>query len=188
MARNATPTTPVSEEDKSLFRKAMEEVKPLATTRVLTQTSPKVPPLQPPVERIFTPPRKETFFLSDHYVQTVQAESVLHFFVSGLPTKRRKALSHGHIRWEARLDLHGLYADGARDALLGFITQQVTRKTHCVLIIHGKGGSEGKPPVLKNLVNHWLPQLAAVLGFHSALPRDGGNGAVYVLLKQKPLF
>jgi len=38
--------------------------------------------------------------------------------------------------------------------------------------------------VIKNKVNSWLRQHQDVLAFHSAMPKDGGNGAVYVLLKK----
>lgn len=40
-------------------------------------------------------------------------------------------------------------------------------------------------PCNKNLLNRWLPQMNEVIAFHSALPKDGGSGAIYVLLKRK---
>ena len=53
----------------------------------------------------------------------------------------------------------------------------------CVRIIHGKGlhGDSGAP-VLKNLVDRLLRQRADVLAFHSRRRRQGGTGAVLVLL------
>jgi len=53
-----------------------------------------------------------------------------------------------------------------------------------MLLIHGKGGYEGAPPVIKNLISRWLPQFDEILAFHSAKAKDGGHGAVYVLLKR----
>ena len=38
-------------------------------------------------------------------------------------------------------------------------------------------------PVLKTHVAYWLPQLNDVLAFSSAQSRDGGTGAIYVILK-----
>lgn len=38
-------------------------------------------------------------------------------------------------------------------------------------------------PVLKQKVNLWLRQRQDVLAFCSALRRDGGTGALYVLLR-----
>ena len=80
--------------------------------------------------------------------------------------------------------MHGLTTEAARDALYKFIKTQTENHKRCLLIIHGKGGHEGAPPVVKNLVNRWLPQFDTVLAFHSAQPKDGGHGAVYVLLKR----
>jgi DNA-nicking Smr family endonuclease len=94
-----------------------------------------------------------------------------------------RALKNGEIPWEGRLDLHGFKADTARTSLCHFIQTQAQNNKRCLLIIHGKGGHQGAPPIVKNLINRWLPQLEEVLAFHSARPKDGGHGAVYVLLK-----
>ena len=52
--------------------------------------------------------------------------------------------------------------------------------------MHGKGLRSGPAgPVLKNSVQHWLSQWDEVLAFVSAQPRDGGSGALYVLLKHR---
>ncbi|EXJ09223.1 Smr domain protein [Nitrincola nitratireducens] len=38
--------------------------------------------------------------------------------------------------------------------------------------------------MIKSCVNDWLQQIPQVLAFTSAQPKDGGTGAVYVLLKR----
>ena len=38
--------------------------------------------------------------------------------------------------------------------------------------------------ILKGCVDHWLRELDVVRAFHSAQPRHGGTGAVYVLLRK----
>jgi DNA-nicking Smr family endonuclease len=136
-----------------------------------------------PAKREHTPIKKD-YFLSDYITDSVLSEAVLSYAQASLPVKRFKDLKHGRIRWEARLDLHGLYADAARVALAEFIERQMQEQKRCVLIIHGKGGHLGAPPVIKNLVNRWLPQMDEVLAYHSAQAKDGGHGAVYVLLKK----
>jgi len=51
--------------------------------------------------------------------------------------------------------------------------------------VHGKGLRSGpRGPVLKHAVNTWLRKVDAVLAFASAPRRDGGTGAVYVLLRR----
>ena len=41
-----------------------------------------------------------------------------------------------------------------------------------------------KTSVLKGCTNQWLQELNVVQAFHSAQPRHGGTGAVYVLLQK----
>lgn len=174
----------MSDEDKALFHAHMRSVKPLneKTVRVKT-TAPK--PAIPPKKR-YTPPVKEKieYYLSDVIHEPVLSQTRLSYTQAGLPNQRFKDLRNGQIPWERRLDLHGLKSEKARDALYQFIHDAAEQSKRCLLIIHGKGGHEGAPPVIKNLVNRWLPQLEKVLAFHSALPKDGGTGAVYVLLKR----
>jgi DNA-nicking Smr family endonuclease len=61
------------------------------------------------------------------------------------------------------------------------------RKLRCVLVIHGKGlNSQGGAAVLRKLARHWLTQHQQVLGYCDAPAKDGGSGAVLVLLKINP--
>ena len=89
---------------------------------------------------------------------------------------------------QAHIDLHGLRKDEAHAEVEMFITASRTAGRRCVLVITGKGrpGVEGGG-VLKRAVPRWLnePSLRSqVLAFATAQPKDGGAGALYVLLKR----
>lgn len=175
----------LSDEDKALFHEHMQAVKPLHV-QIKRAPAPAPKPIIPSRKREHpSPTTKKEYFLSDVIQDKVLSESILSYAQPILSQQRFKALKKGQIPWEARLDLHGLKSEHARDSLCQFIHVQAENEKRCLLIIHGKGGHEGAPPVIKNLVNRWLPQLEEVLAFHSALPKDGGNGAVYVFLKRK---
>jgi len=181
----------ISDEDKALFNETMKTVKPLRNT---TQREPRAP-VTPKVGRDLRRPRptspvleetpKSDYYLSNHYPDIVSPTTTLTYCSRDMPRKRLQELKNGYIRWEGRLDLHGLRPDAAREALCNFIDRQSNIGHRCLLIIHGKGGRHDEEPILKNHVNHWLQQLSQVLAFHSAIPRDGGTGAVYVLLKRQ---
>ncbi|GLU30374.1 Smr/MutS family protein [Trinickia caryophylli] len=95
-----------------------------------------------------------------------------------------RKLRRGHWIVQAQLDLHGMRREEAREALAEFIRDTVKRGLRCVRVIHGKGlGSVGKEPVLKGKVRAWLVQKAEVIAFCQARERDGGAGAVLVLLQ-----
>ncbi|GAF57040.1 LOW QUALITY PROTEIN: hypothetical protein JCM18901_2807 [Psychrobacter sp. JCM 18901] len=68
----------------------------------------------------------------------------------------------------------------AREAMTQLLSQAKQKNETMVKIVHGKGSEA----ILKTCINGWLRQLPEVLAFCSAPPKDGGNGAVLVLLKK----
>jgi len=85
----------------------------------------------------------------------------------------------------AELDLHGLRVEQARHAMLSFIDECLEFGIRCVRIVHGKGyGSAGLGPVLKDKVRTWLVQKPQVMAFSEAPEREGGAGALLVLLQR----
>jgi DNA-nicking Smr family endonuclease len=87
----------------------------------------------------------------------------------------------------ARIDLHGLDQDRAREALEGFLRRAWDEGYRAVLVITGKGAlGDG---VLKRRAPEWLagPALHPIVaGISEAHRRHGGEGALYVALKRKP--
>ena len=96
-----------------------------------------------------------------------------------------RRLDGDHFDAEAELDLHGLTAAQAMPTLRRFIADCVADGCERVRIIHGKGGrSVGDLPVLKPLAIESLKEHPAVLALRSAGARDGGSGALRVLLRR----
>ena len=101
-----------------------------------------------------------------------------------VPQRLTDRLRRGEFAVRDEIDLHGLTALEARAALRQFLAEALKRRLGCVRVVHGKGLRSGpRGPVLKHAVNTWLRKVDAVLAFASAPRRDGGTGAVYVLLK-----
>ena len=123
--------------------------------------------------------------LSSEIVNLVESEDELIYATPGIQLKLMKRLKQGHVPWDAGLDLHGYTLDDARDELSGFIRECSIRQFRCVMVVHGKAYSgEGQLPLMKSYVNDWLRQMPQVIAFSSAQPKDGGTGALYVLLKR----
>ena len=102
----------------------------------------------------------------------------------GLQNRAFQKLRRGEYRVESELDLHGYIVVEAKKILTRFLANARKRRYRCVRIIHGKGlGSREGRPVIKHQVNNWLRRRNDILAFSPALPKDGGGGAVYVLLK-----
>lgn len=103
-----------------------------------------------------------------------------------LERTREKRLRHGDVEIDSRLDLHGMTQAEAFDALAHFMQRNAMSKNRNLLIITGKG-SGGKGVLRRNL-QAWLKQLpesGRLLALRSAAPRHGGEGAFYVVLRNK---
>ena len=108
--------------------------------------------------------------------------------VRGLDSKIFRKLKNGEFSMQAHLDLHGMNADQAKLAVLDFIRRCYMEGKRCVLLIPGRGrNSPMGLGVLRQELTAWLtraPLKRVVLAFTTALPRHGGSGAVYLLLRQ----
>jgi DNA-nicking Smr family endonuclease len=101
-----------------------------------------------------------------------------------------KRLHRGDYSIQAYIDLHGLIVEDAKEALEKFLKRAVTTGKQGVLIVHGRGLSSPSEPVLKKKVVEWLtrgPWRKWVVAYSSARICDGGAGATYVLLRQRPV-
>ena len=164
--------------DAALFLEAVEDIEPLRHD------------LSEPYRRRRSPhplpqPRfddeGETHELSETEVETGE---YLLFARPGVQKRVLHDLQRGRIPVDWELDLHGLTAAFAKDLLGEFFHDCRHQRARCVRIIHGRGyGSDNQQPVLKRKVNYWLRLRDDVLAFCSATRRDGGAGAVYVLLR-----
>jgi DNA-nicking Smr family endonuclease len=98
-----------------------------------------------------------------------------------------RRLRRGEMSIDARCDLHGLSTADARARVEEFVSRSRARGERVLLIIHGRGlHSPGRAGVLRGEMGSWLSQgavSAQVAAFSTALPDDGGDGAVYVLLR-----
>lgn len=99
---------------------------------------------------------------------------------------RFNRLCAGRIPPGRTLDLHGHNQDSGHRLLVKTLQDASAARVECVLVIHGKGNrSVTGESVLRESMSDWLsaPSLRdIVLGFAPAQARDGGRGAVYVLL------
>ena len=108
---------------------------------------------------------------------------------AGLDRRTDERLRKGQMKIEGRLDLHGLNQGEAHEALQAFIKRAHRAGKRCVLIITGKGArSPEAGGVLRRRVPGWLatpPLNALILKTYVAKPKDGGDGALYVLLRRQ---
>ena len=106
----------------------------------------------------------------------------------GLDKRTAQRLRRGQIAIEARLDLHGLTQAEAHPMLNEFLGNAQAAGKRGVLVITGKGRADQGYGVLRRAVPTWLnqpPNRARIIAVHDAQPRDGGSGALYLLLRKR---
>ena len=170
----------LSDEDLSLFRQTIGKVSRIKNDKV-EPPRPKKTRINPRNSLIDEP---SPFTDLSEPVDRLSNEDTLSFLAPGMQKNVLRKLRKGYYGLDADIDLHGLTSQQARMQLVRFLQECVEYGCRCVHIIHGKGyRSADYHPVLKNDVNVWLRQHKDVLAFCSTPPRDGGTGAVYVLLR-----
>lgn len=178
--------------ERGLFEHAMQDVKPLgkgAKPAPQTTPTPRATPTQKAAASSpsTNAPSQQPTSLTPIYLPTYQphlsdlTSEARVFHGEQLPWKTRRILRRGEVRCDATLDLHGLTIAEAETALRQFLQDSRTQRRTCVKIIHGKSRNENHPPI-KNAVYQWLKAQSWLRGFCSCTPKEGGAGALWVLL------
>jgi DNA-nicking Smr family endonuclease len=171
----------LTSEDRDLFRHTIGKVRLVNSDKLLLNQENKPKPYPKPRTT-----QKDSHLIDSAAsdVEKVGLEDSLSYIAPGLQNNVLKKLRRGYFGLDAEIDLHGLTSNAAKQQLLYFLQSCVEAGCRCVHIVHGKGyRSADNHPVLKNNLNMWLRQHKDVQAFCSAPPKDGGTGAVFVLLQ-----
>jgi DNA-nicking Smr family endonuclease len=198
------------DDEKDLFLKHMSGVKPLKKSKKVTP--PKVISQKPLIskkkEAYQAPAYQGNLHISqDDFQQKIQktkkfregtsinanifdeelitSEAILSFNLDKLGPPQQQKLIKGLITPHAKIDLHGLERFEAQERLERFINHAYQNQNRYLLVIHGKGGKHGETPILKQHLYHYLRLHPKILTLHSAHPKHGGSGALYVVLKKQ---
>ena len=98
-------------------------------------------------------------------------------------------LRNGVYSIQGQIDLHGLNREEAQAAVEDYIIRMSRFRSCCIKIIHGRGiNSPADRATLKESLQRFLSTRRMsryVVAYASAHSRDGGVGAVYVLLSRQ---
>jgi DNA-nicking Smr family endonuclease len=182
--------------EEKLFHDAMEGVTPISrencVERIFQVRRGKTEPLK-------TSPKKEDAEALSELTELIRwgtGFEVLYTpeYVEGTGYQVHPEIAHrlhrGDFSIQAHIDLHGLTIQNAREVFERFLRWAVITGKRGVLVIHGRGLSSPAEPVLKAKVIECLthgPWRKWVIAYCSARHCDGGAGATYVLLRQRPV-
>lgn len=113
------------------------------------------------------------------------SEDRSHGRAADVSRKTARELAAGKFPPLARLDLHRLTLDHARERLAAFVAEARSAGHRSVLIVTGLAERSPVGTRLRDHVPGWLagPLGGSVLAFAPAAAEHGGAGAIYVLLR-----
>ncbi|EEZ79810.1 MAG: hypothetical protein Sup05_1172 [uncultured Candidatus Thioglobus sp.] len=160
---------PINEEDRQLFRSTVDASAPADKDGDNRSNNAS----------------KNPAFTAYSYIvdANLEGSEIVSYAQSGVSTKIIKKMKQGNVGCTPVLDLHGQTVVEACESLSNFMYHHQFESF--IQIIHGKGyHSENGMSILKTQVVSFLKQHPQVLAFNSCPDKDGGTGAVFVLLKQ----
>ena len=188
---------PPSSEDLALWQSATREATPIRRRAVAPKPAPlAAKPVKPVAGKSETasdtgPARKRAAAKGPAPVVPTPAKPeprpLERGAAPGVDKRQAERLKRGRTAIEARIDLHGLTLESAHRRLVGFLERAHEDGKRAVLVVTGKGLREGTG-VIRAQAPRWLnePRLRPlILTYESAQPRDGGMGALYILLRKK---
>ncbi|HLZ19713.1 MAG TPA: Smr/MutS family protein [Smithellaceae bacterium] len=182
---------PSQPSEDQLFREAMKGVHPIPGERA---------PREPVAIKVSE--KKEYFLENDALSRLAKlvhrgegfVVSDTPEYMEGIGYNAREEFAHrlhrGDFSISGHIDLHGMNVETAREAFEAFMKASYLAGKGAVLVIHGRGLSSPGEAILKNKVREWLSSSywrKRVLAFASAQSYDGGAGATYVLLRDRPV-
>ncbi len=181
----------LSPEDRDLWRHVTRDAKPLKKREPAPRAAPEPKESAPEAKPKTAQPAKPERAAprpAPPAPPAPAATALAHGRAAGVDRRSAQRLTRGQLPVEAALDLHGYSQDQAHAALERFLSEVQARGLRCVLVITGKGTAKEAGGVLRAQVPRWLNEpvnRARILAFDYAQPKDGGLGALYVLIRRQ---
>lgn len=175
------PNDPEHASAGDVFRSALSGVTPLKPSGRVDHHRPLPKPR--PLKHLSA---NDSDAFADGLSDAVESDDAPAFQRPGVPRLTLRDLRRGRWPAHAELDLHGATRDEARQQLCALIQHARQHGGRVIRVIHGRGiGSHGQRSVLRPLVRGWLQQHPDILAYSQAKPQDGGEGALWVLIRGK---
>lgn len=193
----------LSHEDRALWREMTASVTPLEAKPSFSDKLGALPtapegPTAPVIEEAANAagPEKSSPRISRpkaqlpplRYPQAPAPPSYLkHGEAQGIDKRKLKRMQRGQLDLQARLDLHGFTQSQAQAAVIEFLERCQVQGKRNVIIVTGKGLAKEGGGILRSRLPDWLnmsPNRERVLSYDYSQPKDGGTGALYVVLRK----
>jgi len=176
------------ETDEELLGRAMEDVTRTPWKHPRTSSDLQLP--SPPTSRDVAREEQrlmEAAMAGDPELTSLDHPEYIEGWIGVAGKRFLPMLRDGLYSIQGQIDLHGLSSEEAKQVVEEFVVRMSRFRSCCVKIIHGRGiNSPNDRAVLKENLQRWLStrrMARHVVAYASAPLKDGGVGAVYVLLQ-----
>jgi DNA-nicking Smr family endonuclease len=189
-AHHPNPISMTEQKDVDIFKAAMADVTPLNFNKKYPlRKQPKVSTAGQDDDQLTVTALKALIGSGRGFIVS-QTPEYMESANDGAGAEILRRLHQGHFAIQDFVDLHGYRVPEAEKVLGQFVQHAIHKGLRTVLIVHGRGLTSPKEPVLKQKVYTWLTSghlRKWVVALTSARKCDGGAGATYVLLRRRPM-
>lgn len=110
-------------------------------------------------------------------------------YAEGVSPLVMEKLRNGEFSVQQVVDLHGLSIESARETFEYLLGDAVRKNLNCIKVIHGRGLKSKRDPIIKDYLKTWIVRAMHrkwITAFSNAVMPEGGPGATYILLRNKP--
>ncbi len=111
----------------------------------------------------------------------IPGDEIIHYQQENTCPKIYQQLASGKLAIIKAYDFHGYTTASAHEKLSDILQYSDTNNHRCLLMVHGKGHLEQKS-ILKGYLYRFLRLHPKCRAYHSAQPKHGGTGSIYVLI------
>ena len=182
-------STPMPDDDERLLNKAMEGVRIIRTSgnRVRAKSQPSIgsnPGKESEEDRLL-----QSILADGNLINVTNLPEYMEGYAEGVNPLVMEKLRNGEFSVQHVVDLHGLSIEGARETFEFFLSEAIRNNLKCIKVIHGRGLKSKREPIIKDYLKTWIVRAMHrkwITAFSNATMPDGGPGATYILLRNKP--
>lgn len=178
----------VTPDERSLWRLAMRDAEPMPGRSLEAEADIEPAPAPAPPPLILKPAALVPAPLPVRSKTKPALPPLEPGATPGIDRRTDERLRRGRLGIDGCVDLHGMTQAEAHGALTTFIHRGWREGRRCLLVITGKGAFSPTGGILRHAVPRWLDDASLrpmIVAVHRAQPKDGGDGALYVLIRRR---
>lgn len=182
-------SAPLPDDDEHVLSQAMEGVRTITRRDNRVRNKREIPVVSGPGRESDAERLLESILADASTINVTNLPEYMEGYAEGVSPLVMEKLRNGVFSVQQVVDLHGLSIESARETFEYFLNEAVKKSLKCIKVIHGRGLKSKRTPIIKDYLKTWIVRAMHrkwVTAFSNAVMPDGGPGATYILLRNKP--